>query len=82
MSKMKTFAAELELLNIDPPAWSDSRAAGRDFPDYRLARDLEDLVIGAVFDRNIELKDGETLRDVALILSTAAERWPLTSEAA
>lgn len=80
MSKVKSFVAELESMKIDPYKWRDAREAGYTSPDYRLARDLEDLVIGVTLDRNIELKDGESLADVLEIVETAVERWPLAEE--
>lgn len=82
MSKMADFQYELTELGVDPILWQEAREAGSDFPDYRLARDIEDLIVGSVLDRNLELKDGETLRDVLTIVTTAAGRWPLTPPAA
>lgn len=81
MAKMKNFGAALEDLGIDPQAWASARAAEGDQYDYRLARDLEELVEAAEFDRCIELNPGENLLDVWSILWTALSRWPLATKA-
>ena len=82
-NKNLPFRTELENLGIDPLAWAAARAAETDeFTDYLLARDLEDLVEAAAYDRVVELKDGENLLDVWSLLWTAISRWPLRSDAA
>lgn len=80
MSVMNTFVANLTAHGIDPEAWKAAREAGSDFPDYHLARDIEELMIAATFDRAIELERGETLLDVFSLLWTAMSRWPLAEE--
>lgn len=77
--KKRPFRVELEDYGIDPDAWAAARAAETDErTDYFLARDLEDLVESAAYDRSVELNDGETLLDLFSILWTAMSRWPLT----
>lgn len=76
------FRVELERYGIDPDSWASARAAESDHADYRLARDLEDLVESAAYDRNVELNDGENLLDIFSILFAAMSRWPLPTKTA
>ena len=77
------FRKELERYGIDPESWAAARAAETDErTDYFLARDLEDLIESAAYDRCVELNDGESLLDMFSILFTAMGRWPLTPAAA
>ena len=74
--KNRPFRTELETLGIDPDSWASARAGESDQVDYMLARDLEELVEAAAYDRVVELNDGENLLDVWSILWTALSRWP------
>lgn len=77
------FRKELERYGIDPESWAAARAAETDErTDYFLARDLEDLIESAAYDRCVELNDGESLLDIFSILWAAMSRWPLTPAAA
>lgn len=77
------FRNELERYGIDPESWAAARAAETDErTDYFLARDLEDLIESAAYDRNVELNDGESLLDLFSILFTAMGRWPLDPKTA
>lgn len=81
--KKLPFRTELENYGIDPDAWASARAAETsERSDYFLARDLEDLVESAAYDRNVELQPGETLLDLFSILWTAMSRWPLPTATA
>lgn len=81
--KKLPFRTELENYGIDPDAWAAARAAESDErSDYFLARDLEDLVESAAYDRNVELQPGETLMDLWAIMWTAMSRWPLPTATA
>lgn len=76
--KKLPFRTELQNLGICPDSWAAARAAEtEEKTDYFLARDLEDLVESAAYDRCIELNDGENLLDVWSILWHAISRWPL-----
>lgn len=76
------FRSELERYGIDPDSWASARAAETEPADYMLARDLEDLIESAAYDRCVELNDGESLLDLFSILFAAMGRWPLTPAAA
>ena len=77
------FRSELERYGIDPDSWAAARASETDeYTDYLLARDLEDLIESAAYDRCVILNDGESLLDVWAILWTAMGRWPLASATA
>lgn len=81
--KKLPFRTELENYGIDPDAWAAARAGETgDRSDYLFARDLEDLVESAAYDRNIELQPGETLLDLFSILWLAMSRWPLPTATA
>ena len=76
--KNRPFRVELESIGVDPESWASARAGESDQVDYMLARDLEELVESAAYDRVIELNDNEGLLDVWSIVWSALSRWPLT----
>lgn len=79
MSRMKNFAMALEDLGIDPEAWAKARAAEGDTErhEFFLAKDVEELVEAAEFDRVICLMSGENIIDVYAMVCLAASTWPL-----
>lgn len=83
MSNMKNFAAELTELGIDPQQWAAARAGEtNEWADFRLARDLEELVADATFRGVIKVKPGDSLLDVWSVLWVAMSRWALKEEEA
>jgi len=77
------FRVELENYGINPESWAAARAGETDdHTDYLLARDIEDLIESAAYDRCVELKDGENLLDMFSLLWVAMSRWPMTPASA